>query len=394
MGTVVFKVMDLVIGIFWVREIARRFSSDCRELREDISAQEQTVGGAGSWGRRPAAWWGKVSPDPMRRSGTVFTQMNRRLLAIALGIAVAGVLGCAATSPQATSPLVAPAPLSSTSAPQSSPGSPSTVVDLLAPKRPRVTDSQLEKLKRLPLEACWGALQGLGYKRCFEGGFILTQPGRKVTGRAVTMRYLPVRPDLVEATRELARNGGWNPAFNIRAGDILERGDLVCVELGGMVERSTFVGDITALAIQERGAAAIVADGGIRDFDEIRQMPIPCYVRGTHASAMEDQVGVEWGEPIRIGGITVLPGDAVLGDAEGILVIPPHLVDPVIEKAEATVAKEEFIREKMRTGKYPASDLYPSPTPELMKELEARKAARSKDRGSKPQEKNQEKKEK
>jgi regulator of RNase E activity RraA len=293
--------------------------------------------------------------------------MDLKLRSATLGLIFALALGCSARAR-----LTAPAEPAG-----SAPAFPSPIVDFLAAKRPRVTDEQLAKLRELPLEACWAALQGLGYRRSFEGGFIVTQPGKKVSGRAVTMRYLPVRPDLVDAAKELAAKGGWNQAFNIRAGDVLERGDLVCVELGGMVERATFVGDITALAIQERGASAMVVDGGIRDFDEIRRMEIPCYVRGTHASAMEDQIGVEWGVPVRIGGITVLSGDAVLGDAEGILAIPPQLVDQVIEKAESTVEKEEFIREKIRSGKHRASDLYPTPSPELMKELEARKAKRA-----------------
>ncbi len=251
--------------------------------------------------------------------------------------------------------------------------SPAPLMDALAPGRPRATDAQLQKLRELPLEACWGALQGLGYKRCFEGGFTLTRPEKRVAGRAVTMRYLPVRPDLVEAAKGLATKGGWNQAFNIRAGDVLEPGDVALVELGGRVEEATFVGDITALAIQERGAAAIVVDGGIRDLDEIRRLEIPCYIRGAHASAMEAQIGVEWGVPVRIGGITVLPGDAILGDSEGIVAIPPQLLDEVIRKAEATVEKEEFIREKIRSHKHKASDLYPTPAPELLKELEARK---------------------
>jgi len=307
--------------------------------------------------------------------------MHRLALTTTLCLTAGGALELGCASARLFTGQVDPArpsPAGNEAQPPSSSRAPSSpVVDLLGPKRPRVSDAQLEKLRELPLEACWAALQGHGYRQSFEGGFLVTQPAKKVAGRVVTLRYLPVRPDLVEAVRELAKRGGWNPAFNIRAGDVVERGDVVCVELGGMVERATFVGDITALAIQERGAEALVVDGGIRDYSEVRQLELPCYVRGVHASAMESQIGVEWGVPVRIGGITVLPGDAILGDASGVLAIPPELVDPVIEKARATAEKEEFIREKLRTKKYRASDLYPDPIPDLLKELEARRAARA-----------------
>src|SRR5262245_45988951 len=70
------------------------------------------------------------------------------------------------------------------------------LMDVLKDKRPRVTDEQLAKMKALPIEAMWGAVQSKGYRFCFVNHLKLTQPGVKMVGRALTMRYLPVRPDL------------------------------------------------------------------------------------------------------------------------------------------------------------------------------------------------------
>src|SRR3970040_1311773 len=102
-----------------------------------------------------------------------------------------------------------------------------------------VTDAQLKRLHELPLEAVWGALQGKRYVRSFEGGFQQTVPGAKFVGRAVTMRYLPVRPDMMEAMQTLAKEGDWDYQYNVRAGEDLKRGDVVVGELGGLVDPGT-----------------------------------------------------------------------------------------------------------------------------------------------------------
>jgi regulator of RNase E activity RraA len=235
----------------------------------------------------------------------------------------------------------------------------------------KVTDAQLARLRELPIEAIWGALQSRRYVRSFEGGFQLTVPNPKLVGRAVTMRYLPVRPDLVQGVQALAKEGDWDYQYNVRAGEDLEPGDVVVVELGGMVDRATFLGDVTGLGMKAAGALGVIVDGGIRDLSEFMPMKdFPIFYRGAHASAMADQVGVEWNAPVRIGGITVLPGDIIVADAEGVVVVPPQLVADVIKDAEVTVYTENFKREMMRSKKYRARDIYPTLSKELEKVFE------------------------
>jgi regulator of RNase E activity RraA len=253
-----------------------------------------------------------------------------------------------------------------------------------ASRKATVTEAQLQRLRELPLEAVWGALQGKRYVRSFEGGFQQTIPGAKVVGRAVTMRYLPVRPDLMEAVQALAKEGDWDYQYNVRAGEDLKPGDVVVVELAGMVDRATFLGDVTALGMQGAGAAGVIIDGGVRDLSELMVMKeLPMFYRGAHASAMADQVGVQWNGPIRLGGITVLPGDIIVADAEGVQVVPPQLVAEVISAAENTVYAENFKREMMRSKKYRARDIYPNLSPELQKVFEEWKKTHKKE-GVKP----------
>ena len=245
------------------------------------------------------------------------------------------------------------------------------LMDVLAPKRPRATDEQLAKIKNLQIENLWGAVQNKGYKNCFVTSLKATQPSLKMVGRAVTMRYMPVRPDLDEAVQQLAQEGDWDYRFNTRGGEDANAGDIVVVELGGMVERATFMGTMTGLAIKLRNTNGIVVDGGIRDLNGFLQWKdFPVYYAGAHASAMADQVGVEWNSPIRIGTVTVLPGDVVVGDEEGLLFFPPQIADEVIAAAETQTYNEDFKEEAMRSGRYKTRDIYPRLSPAAEKEFE------------------------
>jgi len=245
------------------------------------------------------------------------------------------------------------------------------LMDVLGPKRPRVTDEQLERLRKVSIEDVWGAIQGKGYRHCFVTHLKQTQPGLKMVGRALTMRYLPQRPDLDEGVKQLAKEGDWDHQFNVRGGEDAKPGDVVVVELGGMIDRATFMGSMTGLAMKLRKTNGIVVDGGIRDLhDFLEWKDFPVYYAGAHASAMADQIGVEWNIPVRIGQVTVLPGDVVIGDEEGLLFFPPQLAEDAIKAAENQTYNEEFKAEMMRSGKYRTRDIYPRLSPEVEKVFE------------------------
>jgi 4-hydroxy-4-methyl-2-oxoglutarate aldolase len=247
----------------------------------------------------------------------------------------------------------------------------SPIMEVLRPARTRVSDAQLAKLKAVPIEAVWGAVQKQKYLFSFVNGMQMTQPGTKLVGRALTMRYLPVRPDIQEAVEALGKGGDWDTGFNMRASDDIKPGDVLVVELAGAVDRATFMGDVTGLAIKTAGAVGVVIDGGLRDLSEFLPMKdFPVYYRGVHASAMADQVGVEWNVPVRIGSVTVLPGDVVIGDNSGLLFFPPQLAADAIKGAEDTVYTETFKRELIQTKKYRTNQIYPRLNPELEKLFE------------------------
>jgi regulator of RNase E activity RraA len=242
-------------------------------------------------------------------------------------------------------------------------------LDVLKAKSVRLTDAQMERLKSFPLEALWGAVQELGYRNAHHSGLRSTRPGEKLVGRALTIRYLPRRPDLVEAMQTLAREGDWPQAYNVRAGEEARPGDVLVVDLGGGVADGIFFGDISALAAQVQGARGAVLYGSTRDLTELREMAgFPVLAVGFDPRPAT-QIGVDWNVPVRVGGATVLPGDAVVADDEAVLFFPASIADQVIERAARVVEQEDHERSLVRGKQHRFRDVYPL-SPELRRQLE------------------------
>ena len=142
----------------------------------------------------------------------------------------------------------------------------SAIMDVLGPKRPAVTQKQLDRLKQLQFETIWGQLGE--YKTNFVGGFQSTQKGKKLVGRAVTIRFLPPRPDLKAALETLAKEGDWPFGYYQRAAEDVGSGDVLVVDLGSQ-EDAVFMGDISAMGMMLQGAAGVVIDGATRDLAEL-----------------------------------------------------------------------------------------------------------------------------
>ena len=243
----------------------------------------------------------------------------------------------------------------------------SPILEVLRARRTPATDQQLEKLKGLPLEAIWGAIQGLGYTNCHFSGMKSTRPAERLVGRALTIRYLPRRPDVDEAMAALAKEGDWPRAYNVRAAEEAKPGDVLVVDLGGGIPDGVFFGDISALGAKLAGAGGAVLYGSSRDLIELREMPgFPVLAIG-YDPRPATQVGVDWNVPVRVGTMTVLPGDVIVADDEAVLAFPPQIADQVIDRAARTMRQEQIERETARQKKYRFRDVYPL-SPELRKQ--------------------------
>jgi regulator of RNase E activity RraA len=186
-----------------------------------------------------------------------------------------------------------------------------------------------------------------------------TRPSEKLVGRALTIRYLPRRPDLDEATRTLAKEGDWPGAYNVRAAEEVKAGDVVVVDLGGGIQDGIFFGDISALGIQVNGGKGVVIWGSTRDLTELQAMEgFPVLATGFDPLPAS-QVGVDWNIPIRVGGITVLPGDVIVADSEAVIVFPPQLAAEVIQRGRRHIEQEDYERELTRQKRHRFRDVYP-----------------------------------
>ncbi len=250
----------------------------------------------------------------------------------------------------------------------------SAIMDVLLSTRPRVTQAQLDQLKTLPLESIFGALGD--YRLNYARGFTNTRPGERVVGRALTMRFLPPRPDLVRAADALAKEGDWDRRYYARAAEEAHPGDVVVAELGG-VDGHNFFGAMAATGIKTRGVTGAVIDGGSRDLAELQAdafKGFPVLAKFFHVTTTS-WIGVEFNAPVRIGTVTVLPGDVVVGEDEGVLFFPPEMLDAVLKSASETERREAFERELLLSKKYRFRDIYPL-SPALKEEYEKSKGPR------------------
>ena len=243
--------------------------------------------------------------------------------------------------------------------------------------RPKVPDSILEKVKGLSAEEVWAVLPEFGYRHQYEGNWMILHPERKLVGRAVTAQFMPMRPDVEHVAEAKAAAAGGKRNANQRVIDMLANGDVVVVDMFGKVEDGTFVGDNLATAIYAATKTGMVIDGGVRDLEGIVPLDMASYIRGAHPTPIHDVMLTGVNIPIRIGQATVMPGDVVFGDREGVYFIPPELVGTVVTRAEETHIHDDWTKAKLLTGKYKTSDLYPRPhDPALIKEYEEYKRKR------------------
>jgi len=238
--------------------------------------------------------------------------------------------------------------------------------------RPKVPDSILERVKGLSAEEVWAVLPGGGFRNQYEGNWRILHPDRKLVGRAVTAVFMPSRPDIADVMEADAKAKGLRDNRNQRVIDLLQPGDVLVVDLFGKIEDGTIVGDNLATYIYAATGTGLVVDGAIRDLEGIQPLDMSVYCRGVHPTPLGNNVmlaGIN--VPVRIGDATVMPGDVVFGDSEGIYFIPPQLVKQVVDRADETHIHDEWTQMKFKTGKYKSTDIYPSPRdPALKKEYE------------------------
>ena len=230
----------------------------------------------------------------------------------------------------------------------------------------------IERARNLSSEEVWAGLHEDGFRNQYADGFQVLHPGKTMVGRAFTVQFMPLRADVYDVAENKAREHGLPQLMNQTAIDMLQPGDVLVVDLFGKKVDGTIVGDnLFYYVMKATKSGGLVVDGSIRDLDGIFKIDMPAYFRSVDPTPIGNVMLTGINVPIRIGGVTVMPGDLVVGDREGVYFIPPQFVGDILDHADEIHIHDEWTKIKFDQGKYKSSDIYSSPKdPNLRKEYQ------------------------
>ncbi|MEA3406677.1 MAG: RraA family protein [Chloroflexota bacterium] len=225
--------------------------------------------------------------------------------------------------------------------------------------RPKVPDDILTRMENVITEEAWAVLWRNGYQFQFEGGWKIMHPDRILVGRAVTGVMVPRRPDLHDYLMDYGHEKeGRIGAMNSWVIETLVKDDVIVIDLFGKVYKGTYSGANLSTAIASRTGRGQVIDGGIRDAQQVMEIEgFNTFCRGWDPTGIRDVTLIGMNVPCRIGKATCMPGDVVLGTPTGVLFIPPHLAQDVVEHSERTHLRERFSHQRLREGIYNSSQM-------------------------------------
>ncbi len=244
--------------------------------------------------------------------------------------------------------------------------------DRLPDGRPKVPDDLMARAREVSSEEVWSVLQAKGYNNQFADGYIVLHPGKPLVGRVFTVQFMPVRADVAETAERKAKEHGIPRLMNQTAIDMLQPGDVLVVDLFDKKVGGTIVGDNLFFYInQATHGGGLIVDGAIRDLDGLSEIDMPAYFRSTDPTPIGNVMLTGINVPIRIGDVTVMPGDLAIGDREGVYFVPPQFVKEICDHADELHIHDEWTKKMFATGKYKSSEIYGSPSdPKLLKEYQ------------------------
>ena len=227
-----------------------------------------------------------------------------------------------------------------------------------------------EALKKVSTATLTTVLFKRGLRNVFiQGIFLLNRAAPRMVGEAFTLRYIPAREDVDQLGAFEGRGHAQREAI-----EACPPGHVLVMDARRDATAATG-GDILMTRLMVRGVSGVVTDGGLRDSPTIEKLDWPAYCGARSAPlnlvrphAVESQV------PIGCGGVAVYPGDVLVGDAEGVVVIPAKMAEEVAKEAQAQTEFEDWVEAKVREGRS-IFGLYP-PNAETKAEFEDYKKRR------------------
>ena len=218
---------------------------------------------------------------------------------------------------------------------------------------PHISDETLEVLRAIPTQTLIDAQWVKGWPMSYIQGAVPLQQGQHLAGRAVTLRFVPHRPDLVQDKPKGADSAEYV------AIEMCGPGKVLVIDAMGW-KYSSVGGDIKFLRMKQLGAGGLVTDGGVRDSISLKEYGFPVY----SASLTAKQGPAEFwpwqvNDAIQCGGVLVRPGDALVGDDDGVVVVPQSIVDEVIEIAHQREEVEEVVKAQLEIEQCSPGKYYP-----------------------------------
>ena len=215
------------------------------------------------------------------------------------------------------------------------------------------TTKILEALRAIPAAAVLDVLESKGYTNPQMVGVRSMFPSQRLVGRAVTMRFVPSRPDM------RADVIGGTQSAEYRAMELCGPGDVLIMDAMGWPNPSA-AGDIKLFRLSQRGAAGVVTDGGVRDLAAMKEYGIGIYAAGeTNRTMPSAMLPCDVNVPVKCGGILVLPGDYITADDGGVVVLPHQLAEEVVEKAAQFEEVEQAIKRQLAKEDVSPGTYYP-----------------------------------
>jgi len=224
--------------------------------------------------------------------------------------------------------------------------------------RPKVSDAHLERLKKVSIEEAWEFLRAKGYENQFENfsgtyenSWVIIHPDQTMTGRALTAQYMPMRFDFDDYLQEVGKSQNISRVNNNLPVTSLSEGDVYVADAFGKIADGTLMGDAVGGTVYRNSKRGVILNGSVRKLDGLLEIEgFNGWIRGFDPSSISGLVCASVNAPIRIGRVTVLPGDAVLAKLSGVIFIPPQFVEELIVSVELTTLRNTFNTQR-REGK-------------------------------------------
>jgi regulator of RNase E activity RraA len=233
--------------------------------------------------------------------------------------------------------------------------------------RPKVSDDILRRMKPVTIEEAWATINGAGYRyQIAEGWGQYINPDSVLVGRAYTTTFLPGRPDVWKAIDSMGKKEG-RRAQNVWAVEQLQKGDVYVAYQFGAKKNGPTIGDNVGTAIYTRTGNGIVYDGALRDVEGLKELGGFTSFFSSYDPSFHNPGGGQnrdlttmiagINKPTNIKGVTVMPGDIVLGKMGVVIFIPPQFAERVVKSSERTRLEDEFGHLRLKQGKYTAGQI-------------------------------------